>query len=78
MVSQDLLQAFAEPTVADGIFGEVHVDVVADGVASHPAVQTARFACAGWRARAWQADRAGTRRTMRTRQRTSPPAHGDR
>ena len=37
-----------------------------------------RFACAGSRARAWQADRAGTRRTMRTRQRTSPPARGDR
>jgi len=47
-------------------------------LASHPAVRTARFACAGWRARAWQADRAGTRRTMRTTQRTSPPAHGDR
>jgi hypothetical protein len=35
----------------------------------------------GLAARAWQADRAGTRRTMRTmrtRRRTSPPAHGDR
>ena len=47
-------------------------------LALRPAVRTARFACAGWRARAWQADRAGTRRTIRTRQRTSPPARGDR
>ena len=46
-------------------------------LALRPAVRTARFGCAGWRARAWQADRAGTRRTMRTRQRTSPPARGD-
>jgi hypothetical protein len=48
------------------------------GVGLVPGVRTARFPCPGWRARARQADRAGTRRTRRTRWRTSPPAHRGR